>query len=54
MLTRRLASEPFGVVGLLEFGVVGLLALGVVGLLETEPERKSGNRCGDTVRFSEV
>lgn len=44
MLTRRLAPAEFGVVGLLLFGVVGLL---------TDPERKSGNLCGETVRFSD-
>lgn len=49
---RRFASEAFGVVGLLEFGVIGLLAFGDFGLFEIEPERKSGNRCGDTVRLS--
>ena len=44
MPTRRLAPAECGVVGRLLFGVVGLL---------TDPERKSGNRCGDTVRFSD-
>ena len=51
-LTRRLALVRFGVVGLLEFGVVERVLLGVVGLLAREPDRKSGNRCGETVRLS--
>lgn len=41
-------------VGLLEFGVVGLLELGVIGLLERDPERRSGNRCGEIDRFSDI
>lgn len=40
----------FGVVDL-EIGVVDL-EFGVVGLIERDPERKRGNRCGETVRFS--
>lgn len=43
MPTRGLAPAELGVVGRLLFGVVGLL---------TDPERKSGNRCGDIARFS--
>lgn len=48
----------FGEVDLLRFGVVNLevgvvaLEFGVVGLLERDPARKSGNRWGETVRFS--
>lgn len=58
----------FGVIDLLKFGVVDLLIscvvdlengvgvvvleFGVAGLLERDPVRKSGNRCGETVRFS--
>lgn len=41
-------------VGLLEFGVVGRLEFGVTGLLERDPERKSGKRCGETVRLSDL
>ena len=40
MLTRCLSSAEFGVVGLLVFGVVDLEA--------SEPERKRGNRLGET------
>lgn len=54
-LTLNLASEGLvAVVLLLEFGVVGLLVFGVVDLLDIDPVRKSGNLCGDTVRFSKV
>lgn len=49
MLTCR--PTGFGVVGRLGFGVVDL-EFGVVGRLERDPERKRGNRCGDTVVFS--
>lgn len=52
----------FGVVDLLRSCVVDLenevgvgvaaLEFEVVGLLERDPVRKSGNRCGETVRFS--
>lgn len=41
-------------VGLLEFGVVGRVELGVIDLLEIDPERKSGNRYGETVLFSDL
>jgi len=37
-----------------ELGVVGLLVFGVVDLLDTEPERKSGNRCGEMLRLSDL
>lgn len=40
-------------VGLLELGVIDLLDFGVVGLLAIDPEQKSGNRCGETVLFSD-
>lgn len=50
MLTRRRPIE-LGVEGRLEFGVF-CLEFGVVGLLENDPDRKSGNRWGETVRFS--
>jgi hypothetical protein len=54
-LTLCLALEGFGVVGLLGFGVVGLLGFGVVGLLlDRDPVRKSGNRYGETDRFSSI
>lgn len=46
---RFLAGAELGVVGLLVFGVVGLLD---TGLLDTEPERKSGKRCGEMLRLS--
>lgn len=52
-LTRWPAGERFGVVGLLVFGVVGPLELGVDDLLATDPERKRGNRCGETVLLSD-
>lgn len=58
----------FGVVDLLKFGVVDLLKscvvdletgvgvvaleFEVVGLLERDPVRKSGNCCGEIIRFS--
>lgn len=46
--------EGFGVVGLLlELGVVGRDFLGVVGRLANDPERRRGNRCGETVRLSD-
>lgn len=41
-------------VGLLELGVVGRVELGVTDLLERDPERKSGNRCGETVLLSDL
>jgi hypothetical protein len=53
VLTRLLALR-FGVVGLLEFGVVGRVEFGVTDLFERDPERKSGNRYGETVRFSDL
>jgi len=53
VLTRLLALR-FGVVGLLEFGVVGRIEFGVIGLFERDPERKSGNRYGETVLFSDL
>lgn len=39
-------------VGRLRLGVVAL-EFGVVGRLARDPERRRGNRCGETVRFSE-
>lgn len=48
----RLLALRFGVVGLLDFGVVGRIEFGVIGLFERDPERKSGNRYGETVLFS--
>lgn len=48
---RRLGLG-FGVVGLLELGVVGRVELGVTDLLERDPDRKSGNRYGETVLLS--
>lgn len=50
--TRRWPLELLGVVGRLEWGVVDRLEPCVFGLLESEPERKSGNRCGETDRLS--
>lgn len=45
ILTRCLSTPEFGVVGLLDFGVVGLEA--------RDPERRSGNRCGETDLLSD-
>lgn len=50
--TRRWPLDLVGVVGLLELGVVDRLEFCAFGLLESEPERKSGNRCGETDRLS--
>ena len=41
-------------VGLLELGVVGRVELGVTDLLERDPDRKSGNRYGETVLLSDL
>jgi len=53
VLTRRLGLG-LGVVGLLELGVVGRVELGVTDLLERDPDRKSGNRYGETVLLSDL
>lgn len=45
-------SEGYRFLAGAELGVVGLLVFGVVDLLDTEPERKSGNRCGEMLRLS--
>lgn len=52
-LTLCPARERFGVDGLLVFGVVGRLESGVADLLVTDPERKRGNRRGETVLLSD-
>lgn len=54
-LTLCLAAlEGFGVIGLVGFGVLDLLVFGVVGLLDRDPVRRSGNRYGETDRFSSI